>query len=302
MQFERIIKEAQKVIKGQDDIIKIVLTAIVADGHVLLEGPTGVGKTTFVLSFAKIFGLTFRRIQFTSDVLPSDILGTNIYNLKTGTFEFHPGPIFANFVLIDEINRASPKTQSALIEVMEERQVTIEGKTYELDRPFIVFATQNPMDYAGTFPLPITQTDRFLMKINIEYPSKEVEQEILKVGDPRDLIPTLNQLVTKEELLAIQQEVSKVKVDDSIIDYISEIVTSTRSNPSIKEGLSSRASIHLLKCSRAKALVEGRDYVIPEDVKEIFPYVASHRIICDVPACDVSVFLKDFIEKIPVPR
>lgn len=302
MQFEKIIKEAKKVIKGQDEIIKAVLTAIVADGHVLLEGPTGVGKTTFVLTFAKIFGLSFRRIQFTSDVLPSDILGTNIYNLKTGNFEFRAGPIFANFVLVDEINRASPKTQSALIEVMEERQVTIEGKTYELEKPFIVFATQNPMDYAGTFPLPITQTDRFLMKINIDYPSKEVEQEILKTGDPRELIPYLNQQMTKDELLKIQQEVAKVTVDDSIVDYISEIVISTRNNPSIKEGLSSRASIHLLKCARAKAIVEGRNYVIPEDVKEIFPYIASHRVICDVPECDVSIFLKDFIEKIPVPR
>ncbi len=302
MKLNEILKEAKKIIIGQDEILKAILVSILADGHVLLEGPTGAGKTTIVLTFAKILGLNFKRIQFTSDVLPSDILGTNVYNSKTATFEFHPGPIFSNVVLVDEINRASPKTQSALIEVMEERQVTIEGKTYIMERPFLVFATQNPLDYAGTFPLPITQMDRFLMKINIDYPNKELEKEILRMGDPREQINKLEQKILKEELFELQRKVNEVSVEESIIDYIAEIVTTTRRHQSIKEGLSSRASIHILKSAKAKALLEGRNFVAPEDVKEIFPFVVSHRIICDVPECDKFIFLKELIETIPVPR
>jgi len=302
MNIHTILAEARKIIKGQDEILKAVLSAIIADGHILLEGPTGVGKTTIALTFSKILGLTFRRIQFTSDVLPSDILGTYIYNTRTGEFQFYPGPIFANLILIDEINRASPKTQSALIEVMEERQVTIEGKTFIMEKPFIVIATQNPLDYAGTFPLPITQTDRFIMKINIDYPTKEIEEEILKDGDPRSHIENLKQQCTQTELVSLQQKVNDVVVDEAIIEYISEIVTASRKHQMIKEGLSSRASIHILKCARAKALIEGRNYVIPEDIKDLFVYVTSHRVICDVPECDLHIFLKEFIEKIPVPR
>ncbi|MGB9823521.1 MAG: AAA family ATPase [Candidatus Hydrothermia bacterium] len=302
LSLQLILDEAEKIVKGQRDILTAILSAIIADGHILLEGPTGVGKTTITLTFAKILGLSFRRIQFTSDILPSDILGIYYYNTKTGEFTLRKGPIFANLVLIDEINRASPKTQSALIEVMEEKQVTIEGNTLYLEKPFIVIATQNPLDYAGTFPLPITQLDRFLLKINIDYPSKEIEKEILKTGDPRSLIDSLNQIMTKEDVLNWQETVSKVIVDESIIDYITEIVTATRTNHLIKEGLSSRASIHILKCAKARALINGRSYVIPEDVKSMFLYVAPHRVICDVPQCDVQIFLKDFIESIPVPR
>ncbi|HOL23324.1 MAG: MoxR family ATPase [Candidatus Hydrothermia bacterium] len=302
MNLNGILSEAKRIVKGQDEILKAILSAIIADGHILLEGPTGVGKTTIALTFSKILGLSFKRIQFTSDILPSDILGAYIYNVKTAEFQFHPGPIFANLILVDEINRASPKTQSALVEVMEERQVTIEGKTFTMEKPFIVIATQNPLDYVGTFPLPITQTDRFLMKINIDYPSKETEEEILKEGDPRAHINTLEQQCSQGDLVALQREVNSVTTDESIIDYITEIVITTRKHQMIKEGLSTRASIHILQCARAKALVEGRNYVIPEDIKDMFVYVASHRIICDVPECDTRIFLKDFIDKIPVPR
>ncbi|MEO0265411.1 MAG: MoxR family ATPase [candidate division WOR-3 bacterium] len=302
MRLYTVLEEVEKVVKGQREVITAVFSAILADGHILLEGPTGVGKTTIALTFSRILGLSFKRIQFTSDLLPSDILGTFVYNFKTGEFSFKKGPIFSNLILVDEINRASPKTQSALIEVMEEKQVTVEGTTFPLEKPFLVIATQNPIDYAGTFPLPVTQLDRFLIKVNVEYPAKEVEKEILKTGDPRKLIGELKEILNKDEVLELQRKVSTIAVDESIIDYISEIVTATRKNNLIKEGLSTRASIHILKCAKARALIHGRDYVIPEDVKSMFLYVAPHRIICDIPQCDTYIFLKEFIETIPVPR
>jgi len=302
MKTHQVIEKAETVIKGQRNVLTAVFSAILAQGHILIEGPTGVGKTTLALTFAKLLGLTFRRIQFTSDILPSDVIGNYIFNAKSGEFVLRKGPIFANLILIDEINRASPKTQSALIEVMEEKQVTIEGQTFGMEKPFIVIATQNPLDYAGTFPLPITQLDRFLIKINMDYPGKETEKEVLSLGDPRSLIHQLPQILTREELLDLQKEVDRVFVDESIIDYIAEIVASTRNHKNIKQGLSTRASLHILRCAKARALIMGRNYTIPEDVKEMFLYVASHRVICDIPQCDVPIFLKELVDKIPVPR
>lgn len=264
---------------GKTKALKLALIALLADGHLLIEDLPGIGKTTLAIALARCFGLDFARIQATSDLLPSDITGLYIYNKLTGEFTFHPGPIFNNIVLVDEINRSSPKTQSALLEAMGEKQVTVEGKTYKLPRPFFVIATQNPIETYGTFPLPEAQLDRFIMKISINYPPRYAEKEILKVGSKREDLNNINPIFSKDELISIQEEVKKIYVSDKILDYILNIVEKTRNSKYIYAGISTRGALAIVATAKANAYLNKRDYVIPEDIKELAEFVITHRVI-----------------------
>ncbi|MFA4640442.1 AAA family ATPase [Pyrococcus kukulkanii] len=305
---EIILEEVKKAIVGKDDVLKLMLATILADGHILIEDLPGLAKTLMAKSFARALGLEFKRVQFTPDLLPSDILGVNVFNQKTLEFEFKRGPIFTNVLLADEINRAPPKTQSALLEAMQERQVTIEGKTYPLPRPFIVIATQNPIEQEGTYPLPEAQLDRFLVRLRVGYPSKEDEKEILRrrIERKKEEID-INPVVSVEEVIEMQREVEDVYVSEAIIEYITSIVWTTRENKrDIEVGVSPRGSLALLKLSRAYAAIEGRDYVIPDDVKKVAMPALSHRIILKRELWYTRVSQESIIgrilERVPVPK
>ena len=276
---EKFIDNIDRVIIGKRDVAKKVLIALLAEGHVLIEDVPGVGKTTLAKSVAKSLNCSFSRIQFTPDLLPSDILGVSVYHQKTTEFVYKKGPIYANIILADEINRASPKTQSSLLEAMEERQVTMDGHTYKIDEPFMVIATQNPIEYEGTFDLPEAQLDRFLMKIKIGYPAPEFELKILDKIDQQlkaeDLLPVL----TSEEVLNMRQSVAKVHVSKPLEEYIFEIIRQTRNHNEVLLGCSPRAAIALYKAVKAKAFIENRDFVIPEDIQSLAVDVLSHRVI-----------------------
>ncbi|MEB3787687.1 MAG: MoxR family ATPase [Desulfurococcales archaeon] len=275
---EAIMSEVGKVVVGKQREIKLILATMVSEGHVLLEGVPGVAKTTIAKSIASVLGLKFSRIQFTPDMLPSDVLGTFIFDRSTGEFKFRPGPIFANIVLADEINRASPRTQSAFLEAMQERQVTLEGRVFKLDRPFIVIATMNPVEMEGIYPLPEAQLDRFMTKIELGYPSKEEEVEILKRQEAIEEWP-LRRVAGKEEILSLIEGVKRVHVSEPILDYIAEIVRATRIHPRVRLGASPRAAVAILKLSRSLAYLDGRSYVTPDDVKSAVKPVLLHRII-----------------------
>ena len=276
--LEQCIEVLNGIILGKDRQVRLALSCMLARGHLLIEDLPGMGKTTLSHALAKVLGFSFQRIQFTSDLLPGDILGTSVFDAKTGSFVFHPGPIFAELVLADEINRATPKSQSALLEAMEEGQVTIEGSTRLLPDPFFVVATQNPLSSGGTFPLPDSQLDRFLMCSSLGFPTHAAERSLLK-GEPRsNLLPALSAVISPQELLALQQQGASIRVSDSLIDYILRLVEATRSHPQFAVGLSPRASLAILSSARAWALVAGRDYVIPEDVQAILQAVAGHRL------------------------
>ncbi|MCE4625027.1 MAG: MoxR family ATPase [Desulfurococcales archaeon] len=274
----RIIGEVSKVIVGKEREIRIILASMIAQGHVLLEGVPGVSKTTMAKALASAINLKFRRIQFTPDLLPADVLGTFIFDQKTGEFRFRPGPIFANIILADEINRASPRTQSAFLEAMQERQVTVEGHTFKLPEPFIVIATMNPIEMEGVYPLPEAQIDRFLVKINIDYPTPDEEVEILRRIDIIESWP-IRPVARGEEILEASKMLSKVKVADEILQYIVSIVQATRKHPSLRLGASPRAAISLLKLSKSLAMLRGRGYVTPDDVKEAAKPVLRHRLL-----------------------
>jgi len=269
----------EKVIVGKKDSIRLIIIALLCQGHVLIEDVPGVGKTTLVSALAKSLDLTFRRIQFTPDVLPSDITGFSMYNFKTGEMEFHPGMVMGQVVLADEINRTSPKTQSSLLEVMEERQVTVDGKTYPLPEPFIVLATQNPVDYIGTFPLPEAQLDRFFLKVILGYPSKREEMFILTRFQHSNPLDSLQPVANKDDILKLQRTTREVKVADAIRDYITSLVGMTRDHPDLTLGASPRGSIFLMRASQAHALLDGRNYVIPDDVQKMVIPVLAHRLI-----------------------
>jgi len=269
----------EKVIVGKKDSIRLIIIALLCQGHVLIEDVPGVGKTTLVSALAKSLDLTFRRIQFTPDVLPSDITGFSMYNFKTGEMEFHPGMVMGQVILADEINRTSPKTQSSLLEVMEERQVTVDGKTYPLPEPFIVLATQNPVDYIGTFPLPEAQLDRFFLKVTLGYPSKRQEMLILSRFQYDNPLDSLLPVANKDDILNMQKATREVKVADAIRDYITSLVNMTREHPDLTLGASPRGSLFLMKASQAHALLDGRNYVIPDDVQKMVIPVLSHRLI-----------------------
>ena len=274
----RIIEAAGQVILGKETQIRLALACLLARGHLLIEDIPGVGKTTLAHVLARSLGLNFQRIQFTSDMLPADIIGVSIYDRETGAFKFHPGPVFSQVILADEVNRATPKTQSALLEAMEEHQVTAEGATRPLPEPFFVIATQNPTEQVGTFPLPESQLDRFLMRIELGYPDRAAERALLSGTARRDLLATLKPCMTPAELVELQEGASAVHVAPALLDYVQALVDHTRRSPDFLAGLSPRAALALVHSARAWALIEGRDKVIPEDVQAVLPGVVGHRL------------------------
>ena len=268
-----------EIILGKEQQLRLALTCLLARGHLLIEDLPGVGKTTLAHALARVLGLHYQRIQFTSDLLPTDILGVSIYNRDTADFRFHPGPVFANIVLADEINRATPKTQSALLEAMEEYQVTIEGESRALPQPFFVIATQNPLYQIGTFPLPESQLDRFLMCIELGYPDAAAERHLLQGEDRRDLLAGVAPLVSTAQLLELQQQVNTVHVADALLDYLQALLAFSRRSPHFQHGLSPRAGLALLHSARAWAFLHDRDLVLPEDLQTILPPVINHRLL-----------------------
>ncbi len=299
-----ILSEASKVIVGKLDVLKFIIITLYAGGHILLEGVPGVAKTLIAKTIARTFNMTYSRIQATPDLLPSDIIGTFVYDPKTGDFKPRKGPIFANIVLFDEINRASPRTQSALLEAMQEKQVTIEGVTFKLPEPFMVIATQNPIEMEGTFPLPEAQLDRFLLKILVYHPSHEENKEILRRIHFIEEFK-INPVASAEDILLIRSMLPHVRVSEEVLDYIVSIVEETHRHPMVKLGGSPRAAIALYLCSKANALIEGRDYVIPDDVKYVAYPVLRHRIIlkpeAELEGITTDKVIDDVLNKVPVP-
>ena len=276
--LRQILEDAGRLIVGKQQVVRLALTCLLARGHLLIEDVPGVGKTTLAHVLASLLGLDFQRIQFTADMLPADILGVSIYDREEGRFHFHPGPVFSQLVLADEINRATPKTQSALLEAMEERQVTADGETRELPDPFFVIATQNPRSQIGTFGLPESQLDRFLMRIRIGYPDAAAERELLAGGDRRLMLKDIGARIDHNTLLAWQAHVDQVHVAPALLDYVQALLIATRSSPRWELGLSPRAGLALLHAARAWAMIDGRAQVVPEDVQAVLPSVAGHRL------------------------
>jgi MoxR-like ATPase len=301
--MQDLASAASKIILGKERQIRLALACLLARGHLLIEDLPGVGKTTLAHTLARLLGLQFQRIQFTSDMLPADILGVAIYDRTGASFKFHPGPVFAQLVLADEINRATPKTQSALLEAMEERQVTVEGETRPLPEPFFVIATQNPAYQIGTFPLPESQLDRFLMRIELGYPDRAAERQLLAGMDRRELLNSLPPCLTPQQLLVHQDTVRQVHVAEPLIDYVQALASHSRQSPAWQSGLSPRAALAMLASARAWAWLAGRDHVLPEDVQAILPSVVGHRLR---PSADAGISVSTtaverLIETVPVP-
>jgi MoxR-like ATPase len=306
--LSRVRESVQSVIRGKDDVVQLALVALFARGHLLIEDVPGVGKTTLAHSLARSFDCTFQRIQFTSDMLPSDVIGISIFNQQTESFEFRPGPVFANIVLADEINRTTPKTQSALLEAMNEFQVTVDNHTYPLPQPFMVVATQNPIEHHGTYPLPESQLDRFLMRLRIGYPPAESEKEILKNSALSDPLAKIQPSMTAGEVVEVQQAVRRVSVDDALIHYLLAIVEKTRHHPDLTLGVSPRGSMMLYRAAQAMALVEGRNYCIPDDFKRLVLPVFAHRTVVSAGYASTlkrsnqaETVLREILESVPVP-
>ncbi|WP_096201849.1 AAA family ATPase [Bacillus sp. FJAT-45350] len=299
------INNIEKVVVGKRQEVELSFVAMLAGGHILLEDVPGVGKTVMVKSIAKTLGADFKRIQFTPDLLPSDVTGVSIYNQKTGLFEFRPGPIMANVVLADEINRTSPKTQSALLEALEEGNVTVDGDTKKLSNPFFVMATQNPIEYAGTYPLPEAQLDRFLFKLKMGYPTEEEELEVLNRIENSHPIDELSSVLTPEDLLEMKRQVKSVYVDEKVKSYIIQLVRATRAEEYVRLGVSPRGSIALMKAAQAYAFIQEREYVIPDDVKYLAPFTLAHRLVLKT---DISMsrmtaeqIIIELLERVTVP-
>jgi MoxR-like ATPase len=300
--LDRVIAEANHIILGKEEVIRLALACLIARGHLLIEDMPGVGKTTLAHVLAATLGLGFQRIQFTSDLLPADILGASIYNRETGGFVFHPGPIFTQLILADEVNRATPRTQSALLEAMEEHQITLEGETRPLPQPFFVIATQNPSDQIGTFPLPESQLDRFMMRVHLGYPDIQAERELLKGRDRREVLAETAAIMSPHQLLAIQGAVSGIHVADALLDYLQDLLEFSRVSGEFVDGLSPRAGLAILHGSQAWALLHGRAHVLPEDIQSVLPSIVSHRLI---PARDAdtttSTAAEILIRQVPIP-
>ncbi|HHX44689.1 MAG TPA: MoxR family ATPase [Chloroflexi bacterium] len=302
---DRVVGNVEKVVVGKRREIELAFVAMLCQGHVLIEDVPGVGKTVLAKSFARSIGCSFRRIQFTPDLLPSDITGVSVFNQKTREFEFRPGPVMAQIVLTDEINRATPKTQSALLECMEERQVTVDEYTYRLPEPFLIMATQNPIEYEGTFPLPEAQLDRFLMRISLGYPRPEEEISILDAQQFQHPLETIEQVIDVEELKAVQEAIKQVYVDPLVKEYIVSLVHATRDFPDVYLGASPRGSLGLYKTCQALAALQGRDFVIPDDVKAMAESILAHRIIVSPSArirnVDTRAVVQEILSTLPVP-
>jgi MoxR-like ATPase len=303
--LQLVLSNVSHVLMGKRREIELALLALASQGHILIEDVPGVGKTMLAKTLAKSIGCSFRRIQFTPDLLPSDVTGVSIYNQKTEQFEFRPGPVMAQIVLADEINRATPKTQSALLESMEEHHLTVDGVTYPLPSPFMVMATQNPIEYEGTFPLPEAQLDRFLMRIRLGYPSREDEVAILDSQAIAHPIEAIDQVVDADDLMALHRRVREIRVDDAVRQYIVDVVAATRVHPDVYLGASPRGSLGLYRTAQASALLKGRDYVIPDDVKPLVEPVLAHRVIMN-PAARVrnvqsGTVLDEILHTVAVP-
>ncbi|WP_088007464.1 AAA family ATPase [Indiicoccus explosivorum] len=297
-QLDKVLDNIEKVMIGKREVAELSLAALLAGGHVLLEDVPGVGKTMMVRALAKSVSAKFKRIQFTPDLLPSDVLGVSIYNPRDMEFHFRPGPIMGNIVLADEINRTSPKTQSALLEGMEESSVTVDGETMAIPKPFFVMATQNPIEYEGTYPLPEAQLDRFLIKLKMGYPTREEEMEVLKRSGQSVSIESLASVISLEELLEIQELVKRVKVEETIRSYIVDLALHTREDPYVYLGVSPRGSIALMKAAQAYALLTGRDFVKPDDVQYLAKFVFRHRVILRPEARYDGITADEIIERI----
>ena len=300
---EKVVSNCSKVIVGKDDVILNVLICFICSGHVLLEDVPGTGKTMLLRAFAKTVGGVFKRIQFTPDLLPSDLTGINFYNQRSGEFEFRRGPLFSNIILADEINRATPRTQSSLLEAMEERQISVDGDTYRLDEPFMVMATQNPIESYGTFPLPEAQTDRFFMRLSLGYMTHDQELSVISRRSTQDIVNSLETVVTPEETAYLKESCHEVSVSDDVSGYILDIVSATRTESRFVTGVSTRGAIALYKAAQAEAAFSGRSFVLPEDVRRVAPFVLCHRLSSGSSARgeDTAAFLGKIIERIPVP-
>ncbi len=305
VEFSRkVVDNCSKVIVGKEEAIKLVLTCFVCSGHVLLEDVPGTGKTMLLRSFAKTIGGDFKRIQFTPDLLPSDLTGINFFNQKTGEFQFRKGPLFSNIILADEINRATPRTQSSLLESMEERQISVDGVSFALQEPFMVMATQNPIESYGTFPLPEAQIDRFFMRLSLGYMTREQEIGVISRRSSADILNTLETVVTPEEIDYVKQHYSEVEVSADVKGYLMDIVEKTRVGNRFVTGVSTRGAIALYKASQVTAAFAGREYVIPEDIRFTAPFVLGHRIITSGSSAkrsDAQKYLDEILESIPVP-
>ncbi len=300
MIMNNIIEQVGEIILGKPHQIRLIFSCLLAKGHVLIEDIPGVGKTTLAHALAQVLGLSFQRIQFTSDLLPADILGVSIYDRESAKFKFHEGAIFTQMLLADEVNRATPKTQSALLEAMEERQVTIDGETRILPQPFFVLATQNPLHQIGTFPLPESQLDRFMMRISLGYPNADAEKELLKGKDRRVLIQNLEKNDLSKQIIEWQTTVPQIIVRDPLIHYVQAILQHTRQSPDYKSGLSPRAGLAMLRSAQAWAMLSGRDFVIPEDIQSVMSGVINHRLSPTTPQSSEQLATR-LIEQVPIP-
>ena len=302
---QRIADNVEKVIVGKRESVQLTTIALLCEGHILIEDVPGTGKTMLAKSVSKSLGCNFRRIQFTPDMLPSDVTGVSVFNQKTREFEFRPGPVMAQIVLTDEINRATPKTQSALLEAMEERQITVDGVTYPMEQPFLVLATQNPIEYEGTFPLPEAQLDRFMMRISLGYPETGDEMTMLDRQQHSHPVTRIDQVVSSEELVGAQERIKDVHINDLVKEYIVKLVNGTRKHPDVYLGASPRGSIALYKTGQARAAILGRDYVIPDDIKALAMVTLAHRLIISPSAriknVDPRAVIQEILDSTPVP-
>lgn len=298
--LKRAQQQVNSLVLGKSHEVRLAFVALLSDGHLLIEDLPGLGKTTLAHALAATLGLSFQRVQFTSDLLPADVLGVSIYDAQSRQFQFHPGPVFTNVLLADEINRAPPRTQSALLEAMAEHQVTLDGMTHTLPAPFFVIATQNPVDLSGTYPLPDSQLDRFLLRLNLGYPNAEAERALLAGSDRRELIAQAMPLLSADDVLALRRAVDQVHASDALIDYVQALLTRSRQHPGVRVGLSPRAGIALLRGARAYALLLGRRHVLPEDIQALFPAVAAHRLTADAEAASTAALAKSILHTVPV--